>query len=679
MENDIEKAREEGHWKRSIELAQQLKDRPDQARQHETLGWFLIGEGKLEEYLEENPPKDENTKEARIGLKEAKTCLERTVGEEAKRLGVHLDSWILLAKLNFAMGNYSESLKLYEKAQIENLEEKQLPTRSLKIMAEAFAIKGQCYEKLPLHTTSKHKLVDRENKIIKCYEVAGDLTLLYLQEADRSSRRGHAQSTLSMTSVGTSGGGAGGTSPVPPAVEHKLGVFLETAILKSPLLHLRAGRVDKAIDRFRAMLQAEESRSSMTVRTELARHLAETLLHSVSDDNYKHPDVGDSPRRQTGARHVQSMSQVDSPWKPRKYGGANVYCPMTRHEEAVLLLLLAESMASKHVPLNQTPDFDSIRKATMDSASKIFNLMTLACSTVGYYRVISDMFERSLRFSAKEDHVWSQFALAMAAEGRYKRSLVVLSEVAHQQPNDSSICLLAARMCYEKLDSLSEGVTWSKRALETEQEHPQGLLARCHLYLGVGLYLQSHESETREAERSLSVEAINHLQEASDLDPGDHLAHFYLGIHYASQRRLSEAHTTVKTALLLQPDHLPSLMLGVLVLSAKKQEEEALRMCDQALSEYPDNLALLAIKARLEESVWGGEVALVTAKNMLHLLRDIGDAAGAAHHNGTDSGIGTHLGVDVGDSRSVVVASNHHWDTLSDKDSVSLQVINLYK
>lgn len=34
--------------------------------------------------------------------------------------------------------------------QIESLEEKQLPARSLKIMAEAFAIKGLCYEKLPL-------------------------------------------------------------------------------------------------------------------------------------------------------------------------------------------------------------------------------------------------------------------------------------------------------------------------------------------------------------------------------------------------------------------------------------------------------------------------------------------------------------------------------------------------
>ena len=339
----------------------------------------------------------------------------------------------------------------------------------------------------------------------------------------------------------------------------------------------------------------------------------------------------------------------------------------------MLLLLLAESMASKHVPLNQTPDFESIREATMDSATKIFNLMTLSCSTVGHYKVISDMFERSLRFSAKEKHVWSQFGLAMAAEGRFKRSLVVLSEVATQQPDDASICLLAARMCYEKLDLLAEGVMWSKKALATEENHPQGLLARCHLYLGVGLYLQSHESETRDAEISLSQQANNHLQQAADLDPGDHLANFYLGIHFASQRKLTEAHTAAMTALQLQPEHLPSLNLAILVLSARGQDEEALRLCDHALSEYPDNLAILAIKSRLEERAVGGEKALVTAKTMFQLLRDIGDG-GVVGGNGGDSGIGTHLGVDVGDSRSVVVASNHHWDTLSDKDSVSLQV-----
>ena len=675
LENDIEKAREEGQWKRVIELAHQLRDKNDQARQHETLGWFLVGEGKLEEYLEEFPPKEENIKEARARLKEAKACLERTIGEEAKRLGVHLDSWILLAKLNFAMGNYSDSLKFYDKAQIESLEEKQLPTRSLKIMAEAFAIKGQCYEKLPLNTTSKHKLVERENKMILCYEVAGDLTLLYLQEADRSTRRGHAQSTLSMTSVGTSVGGGGGTSPVPPVAEHKLGCILEAAILKAPLLHLRAGSVDKALERFRAMLQAEESRSTGSARIGLARHLAEVLLHSVSDDKYRHPELGDSPRRQTATRHtLQSVSAGDSPWKPRKYGGGNhLYVPATRHEEAVLLLLLAEAMASKHVPLNQTPEYDSHRNATMDSAKTIFNLMTLACATTGHYKVISDMFERSLRFSPKEDHVWCQFALSMACEGKFKRSLVVLAEVAQQRPEDASICLLAARMCYERLDLLTEGVVWAKQALETEEATPQGLVSRCHLYLGIGLYLQSNETETRDSGLSLGQAAAQHLQQAADLDPGDHLAQFYLGVFFASRRKLQEAQLAARMALQLQPEHLPSLNLGILVLTALGEAKEASKLCEHALSEYPDNLGLLSIKSRLEEKLEGGDKALATAKTMLHLLRDIGDHLGSAAVNGGDSGIGTHLGtMEHGDSRSVVAAN--HWDAMSDKDSVSLQV-----
>lgn len=37
--------------------------------------------------------------------------------------GVHLDSWILLAKLNYALGNYTDSLKYYEKAQVKHIED----------------------------------------------------------------------------------------------------------------------------------------------------------------------------------------------------------------------------------------------------------------------------------------------------------------------------------------------------------------------------------------------------------------------------------------------------------------------------------------------------------------------------------------------------------------------------
>ena len=64
-----------------------------------------------------------------------------TIGDDAKQLGVHLDSFILLGKLHFAELNFEDALKYYDKANIDSLEERQLPPRSLKIMAEAFAIK----------------------------------------------------------------------------------------------------------------------------------------------------------------------------------------------------------------------------------------------------------------------------------------------------------------------------------------------------------------------------------------------------------------------------------------------------------------------------------------------------------------------------------------------------------
>ena len=62
-----------------------------------------------------------------------------------------------------------------------------------------------------------------------------------------------------------------------------------------------------------------------------------------------------------------------------RYGGNNLFVPANKEEEVfitshleitwilkvwfkvVLLLLLAEAMASKHVPLNQTPEYDTHR------------------------------------------------------------------------------------------------------------------------------------------------------------------------------------------------------------------------------------------------------------------------------------------------------------------------------
>lgn len=85
------------------------------------------------------------------------------------------------------MGMYSDALYHYEEADLQSLTEKQLPSRSLRIVAESFAIKGLCLEKLPPTSKSKYKVSEWHTQTIKCYEVASNITLVYLQEQDKVS------------------------------------------------------------------------------------------------------------------------------------------------------------------------------------------------------------------------------------------------------------------------------------------------------------------------------------------------------------------------------------------------------------------------------------------------------------------------------------------------------------
>lgn len=44
---------------------------------------------------------------------------------------------------------------------------------------------GMCLEKVPPSSSSKYKQAEWDEQRVKCFELAGDLTLLYLQEQDK--------------------------------------------------------------------------------------------------------------------------------------------------------------------------------------------------------------------------------------------------------------------------------------------------------------------------------------------------------------------------------------------------------------------------------------------------------------------------------------------------------------
>lgn len=68
---------------------------------------------------------------------------------ECSQAGVALDSHLLLGKLFYTIGNYEEALSHFYQAELHALTEKSLPSRSIKIVAESYAIKGNVPNFLP--------------------------------------------------------------------------------------------------------------------------------------------------------------------------------------------------------------------------------------------------------------------------------------------------------------------------------------------------------------------------------------------------------------------------------------------------------------------------------------------------------------------------------------------------
>lgn len=95
---------------------------------------------------------------------------------------------------------------------------------------------------------------------------------------------------------------------------------------------------------------------------------------------------------------------------------------------------------------------------------------------------------------------------------------------------------------------------------------------------------------------------------AHHIDPNDHLSEYFLALQKANACKVQEAIRHVKSALLLRADHVPSLHLLILLLSAQKQHHEALTLAKAVLEEYPDNLNIMYVQAHLELEVHGGEV-----------------------------------------------------------------------
>ncbi|XP_070271039.1 tetratricopeptide repeat protein 7B isoform X2 [Myotis yumanensis] len=622
LETEIERCRSECQWERIPELVKQLSAK---LIANDDMAELLLGESKLEQYLKEHSLRQgASPRGPWPQLTEVRKHLTAALDRGNLKSELLQESNLIMAKLNYVEGDYKEALNIYARVGLDDLPLTAVPPYRLRVLAEAYATKGLCLEKLPVSSSTSNLHADREQEVITCYEKAGDIALLYLQEIER----------VILTNIQN-------RSPKPGPAPHdqELGFFLETGLQRAHVLYFKNGNLTRGVGRFRELLRAVETRTTQNLRMTIARQLAEILLRGMCEQSYWNPledppcqSPLDDPLRKGANTKTYSLSR-----KARVYSGENIFCPQENTEEALLLLLISESMANRDAVLSRIPEHRSDRLISLQSASVVYDLLTIALGRRGQFEMLSECLERAMKFAFEEFHLWYQFALSLMAAGKSARAVKVLKECIRLKPDDATIPLLAAKLCMGSLHWLEEAEKFAKIVVDAEEKTSE-FKAKGYLALGLTYSLQATDASLRGMQEVLQRKALLAFQRAHSLSPTDHQAAFYLALQLAISRQIPEALGYVRQALQLQGDDVNSLHLLALLLSAQKHSHDALSIVDMALSEYPENFLLLFSKVKLESLCRGPDEALLTCKHMLQIWKSCYNLT-----NPSDSGRGSSL------------------------------------
>ncbi|NP_001383731.1 tetratricopeptide repeat protein 7A isoform b [Gallus gallus] len=595
LEGEIERCRAEGHWGQLRLLVQQQLLPPARTRRKvaaggteetEDYGSMLLAEALLEECLKENFAKLKDsiplTERNEPKLSEAKQHLTNVLIRGKLRPKYMTEAMLILGKLHYVEGSYRDAISMYAKAGIDDLSTKDEPLYMLRLVAEAFVIKGLSLERSTNSIASRARLCEREEEVMTCFETACVITQVYLQELEKTLNNTHSRSIKGSNMTYS---------------EFELSYFLEAALQSAYVTHLKKGNIVKGVRSLREVLRTVETKATQTFKMTAAKQLGQVLLHSLSEDCYWSPLSDPLP---------EFMNKEDQSYisnllcrKPELYTEENVYCPQDNVEEALLLLLISESMANRDAVISRAPDQQDDRAVSLRDASEVYDLLSITLGRRGQYVMLSECLERAMKFAFDEFHLWYQLALSMVACGK-----------------------------------LEEGEYFAKMVIDLGEDAGESL-AKGYLALGLTYSLQATDATLKSTQDEYNKKALQTLERARELDREDHQIILYLSLQLALVRQISDAIEHLQEALQLCKDDMNSLHLLALLFSAQKHYQHALEVINMAVAEYPESFSLLFTKVKLEWMHKGPEEALVTCRHMLQMWQM---AYSVLQHSGSEKG-----------------------------------------
>ncbi|KAK2535684.1 tetratricopeptide repeat protein 7A-like [Columba guinea] len=648
LEGEIERCRAEGQWAQLRHLAQQLlpparpprKAAAGSAQDAEDYGNMLLAEALLEECLKENFSKLKDSiplsEKNEPKLSEAKQYLTNILSRGKLRPKYMTEALLILGKLHYVEGSYRDAISMYAKAGIDDLPTKDEPLYVLRLVTEAFVIKDQG-ENVILGACHDLWIWMMLVKSFRCEAVRDCFHVFTVPQSIAPAE------TLNNTHSRSIKGSNVTYS------EFELSYFLEAALQSAYVTHLKKGNIVKGMRSLREILRTMETKATQTFRMTAAKQLAQVLLHSLSEDCYWSPLSDPLPE----FMNKEDQSYVSNLLcrRPELYTEENAYCPQDNVEEALLLLLISESMANRDAVISRAPDQQDDRAVSLQDASAVYDLLSITLGRRGQYVMLAECLERAMKFAFDEFHLWYQLALSMVACGKSAYAVSVLKECAKLRPTDPTVPLLAAKVCIGSLHWLEEGEYFAKMVIDLGEDAGESL-AKGYLALGLTYSLQATDATLKDTQDELNKKALRTLERARDLDPEDHQIILYLSLQLALVRQISDAIEHLQEALQLCKDDMNSLHLLALLFSAQKHYQHALDVINMAVAEYPESFRiafagltlqnqimehgnLLFTKVKLEWIHKGPEEALVTCRQMLQMWQMVYNVL---QHSGSEKG-----------------------------------------
>uniref|UniRef100_A0A7E4VXZ7 TTC7_N domain-containing protein n=1 Tax=Panagrellus redivivus TaxID=6233 RepID=A0A7E4VXZ7_PANRE len=601
LETEIDKCRGECNWTR---LSEHLPSIRSKSGGVEKLMHLIEGELSLETFLEKYASTRETSKPRtnhREYLRRAEGELRNAITNNPNEQTIVMEAYLLLAKLYYFCGGFSECLSSIERSQVDKASTQFASLRSLKLVAEGYAIKGLAFEQT-LPKDSKDNLIN--TRVISCFEKSAELFLSYISELERASSE-----TTRASSVPT---GSSGNHPPSKIGVLKGSELLETVLERVAYLALRRNNNERrwaaeGIEWYRRIATILCDKIIVVrLQQRITRQLAEILLRGMIDVGYD-----------SKAINLKSESL-------RFYTGShkNYFSPSSRQEEVILLLLISELLAFKNIKSTGSDDdaFDRIR--AMHTLRSVHNLLAVSLSNIRQYNMLSMVYERAMKYASKDRFLWFQFGLSLTCAGKLTRATKSLEHCVKLESEDKyevTEHMMIAKINTESLGDYDLAMEHASMALSLCKNN--FLSSRCMLMYAIAFSEKLASVSSFETCKVLMGESLRNFEKAIDLDPHDELAHFFTALEYARCRDIERALEHCQRSLDINEEQPSAIMLMAMLFSARRDYKSALTLVQTALDDLPNHYGLLVLKLKLDAKYGRMDEVLITSKHLLSFWR----------------------------------------------------------